>query len=28
LGMGVYVMRTLRDFFHIGSVEWVTFQGP
>jgi hypothetical protein len=26
--MAVYVMRTLRDFFHMGSVEWVTFQEP
>lgn len=25
---GVYVMRTLREDFHMGSVEWVTFQGP
>lgn len=24
----MYVMRTLRDFFHIGSVECVTFQLP
>lgn len=28
LAIGVYVMTTLRFFFHIGSVEWVTFQGP
>lgn len=24
----MYVMRTLRDFFHMGRVEWVTFQVP
>ena len=22
------MMRTLRDFFHMGSVEWVTFHDP
>lgn len=27
-GIGVYVMRTLRDFFHMGRVEWVTVQEP
>jgi hypothetical protein len=27
-GFGVYVIRTLRDFFHMGSVECVTFQEP
>lgn len=26
--MGVYVITTFRDFFHIGSVECVTFQRP
>lgn len=26
--MGVYVMRTLRFFFHMGSVECVTFHWP
>ena len=24
----MYVICTLRDFFHMGSVEWVTFQEP
>ena len=27
-GMGVYVITTLRFLRHMGSVEWVTFQGP
>ena len=26
--IAVYVMRTLRDFFHMGSVECVTFHVP
>jgi mono/diheme cytochrome c family protein len=26
--MGVYVMTTLRFFFHMGSVECVTCHGP
>lgn len=26
--IGVYVMRTLRFFFHMGSVECVTFHEP
>jgi hypothetical protein len=28
IGRGVYVMRTFRDFRHMGSVLCVTFQGP
>ena len=28
LGIGVYLIMTLRDFSHMGSVLWVTFQGP
>jgi hypothetical protein len=27
-GIGVYVMRTFRDFFHMGSVECVTDHVP